>query len=99
MDLSSVFDKKVGDFNKKGISKPYKLRAGDSERLLFSKEEKQHGISAKRYFNWLAVWSSGGSCWCTDGTAEQTTENIGFAKMFLSSFAAYSLALTFGGEV
>ena len=33
MDLSSVFDKKVGDFNKKGISKPYKLRAGDSERL------------------------------------------------------------------
>ena len=33
MDLSSVLDKKVGDFNKKGIWKPYKLRAGDSERL------------------------------------------------------------------
>lgn len=34
MNLSSVFDKKVGDFNKKGIRKPYKSRAKDSERLL-----------------------------------------------------------------
>lgn len=34
MEMSSVFGKKVGDFNKKEISKPYKSRAGDSERLL-----------------------------------------------------------------
>ena len=40
MDLSSVLDKKVGDFNKKGIWKPYKLRAGDSERLYYRMEEE-----------------------------------------------------------
>ena len=32
-DLSSVLDKKVGDFNKKGIGTPYKSRDKDSERL------------------------------------------------------------------
>jgi len=33
MKLSSTFGKKVGDFNKKGISKPHRIRVRDSERL------------------------------------------------------------------
>ena len=33
MDLSSILDKKVGDFNKKGIWKPYIYWLKDSERL------------------------------------------------------------------
>jgi hypothetical protein len=32
--LSSVFDKKVGDFFEIGVGKPYKIRAEDSEKLL-----------------------------------------------------------------
>ena len=36
MDLSSVLDKKVGDFNKKGIWKPYIYWLKDSERLYYS---------------------------------------------------------------
>ena len=35
MDLSSVFDKKVGDFNKKEIGKSDIYWLKDSERLLY----------------------------------------------------------------
>jgi len=45
MDLSSVFDKKVGDFNKKGIFKPYVYWIKDSERLL----ERKGGKNGTNY--------------------------------------------------
>lgn len=41
MDLSSVFGKKVGGFNKKGIWKPDIYWLKDSERLCFSQEEEK----------------------------------------------------------
>jgi hypothetical protein len=34
IELSIVFDKKVGVFNKKGIWKPYESRLRDSESIL-----------------------------------------------------------------
>ena len=36
-ELSSVFLKKVGDFFKIGVGKPYKIRAEDSEKLYYYK--------------------------------------------------------------